>query len=273
VERWVKGNALQRRDDDDAERTLRRGGAPYHLSLSALIFLSLDSSFRLSPTRNGTEEIIENLVPREETFSFAQVGDSVSSGSHGQDSHASRKAMGLPWCEASFRATKYKPWLDEKDKEEVLFVSVHGHGGRDLRGMGTFYPGSGQTRVPTIKGMATGKSEEGEGEGGGEHGETLVLDVGMGLVDSAETVPGTSRVEWRTAMRKTVLPRLAAFKPDMVFISAGFDAHRKVRRGQESAAVRLRAWLFTHLPHFPSSLLPLLALGCDRILSTWATSA
>lgn len=35
-----------------------------------------------------------------------------------------------------------------------------------------------------------------------------MLDVGMGLVDHAETVPGTSRVEWRTEMRQTVLPRL-----------------------------------------------------------------
>ena len=37
----------------------------------------------------------------------------------------------------------------------------------------------------------------------------LVLDVGMGVVDHAEAVPGTSRVEWRTKMSQTVLPRLA----------------------------------------------------------------
>lgn len=28
-------------------------------------------------------------------------------------------------------------------------------------------------------------------------------------MDHAETVPGTSRVEWRTEMRETVLPRVA----------------------------------------------------------------
>ena len=57
--------------------------------------------------------------------------------------------------------------------------------------------------------------------------EPLILDVGMNLVDHSETVPGTSRVEWRKTMRDTVLPRVAKFKPDLIFISAGFDAHRK----------------------------------------------
>lgn len=47
----------------------------------------------------------------------------------------------FPWGEATFRATKYKPWLNERDAEEVLFVSVHGYGGRDLAGRGAFYPG------------------------------------------------------------------------------------------------------------------------------------
>jgi len=136
--------------------------------------------------------------------------------------------------------------LNEEDGEEVLFVSVHGYGGRDLRGVGAFYPGSGRTRVPSEvgkkekeeeKGEETKKEEvveeveEGREEGGEEGGEgPLILDVGMGLVDPSESVPGTSRVEWRKAMREKVLPKLAAFKPDMVFISAGFDAHRKVRR-------------------------------------------
>lgn len=47
----------------------------------------------------------------------------------------------LPWCDATFKATKYKPWLNEDDSKDVLFVSVHGFGARNLMGQGAFYPG------------------------------------------------------------------------------------------------------------------------------------
>ena len=32
---------------------------------------------------------------------------------------------------------------------------------------------------------------------------------------------------WRRAWRDKILPALARFEPDLIFISAGFDAHRK----------------------------------------------
>lgn len=54
-----------------------------------------------------------------------------------------------------------------------------------------------------------------------------VLDVGMRRVMGEDVLPGQNRVEWRTTMRGTVLPRLAAFAPDLILISAGFDAHRR----------------------------------------------
>jgi acetoin utilization deacetylase AcuC-like enzyme len=53
----------------------------------------------------------------------------------------------------------------------------------------------------------------------------LVLDVGMQLDSDAPA--GHSRTKWRTAFLTTVLPRLAAFRPDLILISAGFDAHKK----------------------------------------------
>lgn len=37
---------------------------------------------------------------------------------------------------------------------------------------------------------------------------------------------GTGSEAWRAAMRERALPALAAFKPDLLMISAGFDAHR-----------------------------------------------
>jgi hypothetical protein len=48
-----------------------------------------------------------------------------------------------------------------------------------------------------------------------------IINVGMRHGQSAQ--------QWRHIMTADVLPRLAAFKPDIILISAGFDAHHKVR--------------------------------------------
>jgi acetoin utilization deacetylase AcuC-like enzyme len=40
---------------------------------------------------------------------------------------------------------------------------------------------------------------------------------------------GQNALHWRRALTADVLPRLAAFKPDLILVSAGFDAHHKVR--------------------------------------------
>ncbi|KAL6757381.1 histone deacetylase domain-containing protein [Haematococcus lacustris] len=39
--------------------------------------------------------------------------------------------------------------------------------------------------------------------------------------------PGAKRQLWRRAWRDKILPALVNFKPDMIFVSAGFDAHKK----------------------------------------------
>jgi acetoin utilization deacetylase AcuC-like enzyme len=45
-------------------------------------------------------------------------------------------------------------------------------------------------------------------------------------VVNAPLPPGADGVVWRRAMERIVLPALEAFAPDMIFVSAGFDAHR-----------------------------------------------
>ncbi|CAN0326945.1 unnamed protein product, partial [Discosporangium mesarthrocarpum] len=47
----------------------------------------------------------------------------------------------------------------------------------------------------------------------------------MGVASGSR--PDVSRVEWRDVYRHEVFPRLAAFNPDLIMVSAGFDAHRK----------------------------------------------
>jgi acetoin utilization deacetylase AcuC-like enzyme len=38
--------------------------------------------------------------------------------------------------------------------------------------------------------------------------------------------PGASARDWRAAVERSLLPRLGAFAPDLMIVSAGFDAHR-----------------------------------------------
>lgn len=62
----------------------------------------------------------------------------------------------------------------------------------------------------------------------------LILDIGVELPrGEAEQDRGKAlaelnyRIQWRKYFRDEIFPRLMQFKPDFVFISAGFDAHKK----------------------------------------------
>jgi acetoin utilization deacetylase AcuC-like enzyme len=84
------------------------------------------------------------------------------------------------------------PWLDMgTDKDSVFFGSVH-------RFDGKFYPYSGMTGV-----------------------DGNVVNVGL--------TSGASGEDLRDAFMRVILPRLTTFNPDMIFISAGFDGHKRDR--------------------------------------------
>ena len=51
-------------------------------------------------------------------------------------------------------------------------------------------------------------------------------EKGVGNVVNAPLPPNAGSEEFRSAMEREVLPALRAFKPDLLLISAGFDAHR-----------------------------------------------
>ncbi len=53
-----------------------------------------------------------------------------------------------------------------------------------------------------------------------------IIDIGLQLADESE-IPGMQRLDLRDAYRKTILPYLVEFNPDIIFISAGFDAHKR----------------------------------------------
>ena len=50
-------------------------------------------------------------------------------------------------------------------------------------------------------------------------------ETGVGNIVNVPLAAGAGGADFRAAMSREILPALAAFAPDMVFISAGFDAH------------------------------------------------
>ena len=78
------------------------------------------------------------------------------------------------------------------DSDEVLFVSLH---------RWPFYPGSG----------AAGENGNGAGEG-----------FTLNLPQAA----GSGAAEWLAAIDEQALPAARDYRPDLILVSAGFDAHR-----------------------------------------------
>lgn len=99
--------------------------------------------------------------------------------------------------------TVYKPWLDDHDGKNVLFQSIHLHGKN-------FYPNTGG--FPAISEADINKQ----------------LVYKPGGIFNYPIYPGTAKCsKWRKTFSEQIIPKLVAFKPDFILISAGFDAHEK----------------------------------------------
>lgn len=96
---------------------------------------------------------------------------------------------------------------------EVLYISLHGH-------PGILYPGTGY-----------------EHERGRRAGEDLTLNIPI-------VPPGGDDV-WRRAFDEQVLPKIDAYKPQFVFVSAGFDAHKLDPLGPLKLETKSFGWM-TH---------------------------
>jgi acetoin utilization deacetylase AcuC-like enzyme/ankyrin repeat protein len=171
---------------------------------------------------NGTEEIIRNLIPVVEKVN---VQTSFASG--------------------YFETSRYRPWLDETDVNNVFFASTHGYGPRELRFAdhllphqgGWFYPASGKTYTSEAVKTPTYSESPDLNEFlfsqtwarmGDEYRMNCCKIINIGLsLPTPDDIPGMQRVEVRDSYRKNILPQLVEFHPDIIFISAGFDAHKK----------------------------------------------
>ena len=140
----------------------------------------------------------------------------------------------------------FRPWLDFDDSSNVLFASVQGYG---RKGFGDpvswVYPGSGGTCDTARKAAAEGDEGGGGGAGPGPEAPATVeedpAEAGEFAPDpDAEAPPragprvinvgmaqGFDPPRWRRAWRDKILPAVVAFDPDLILVSAGFDAHRK----------------------------------------------
>ncbi|CUV07594.1 unnamed protein product [Cryptosporidium hominis] len=83
----------------------------------------------------------------------------------------------------------YKIWRDELDAENIFFSSVHAYDG-------TFYPGTGPDQCIS---------------------KPNIINIGL----SEKT---TSKI-FRNKIKRFLLPKLLQFRPNIIFISAGFDGH------------------------------------------------
>jgi acetoin utilization deacetylase AcuC-like enzyme len=92
-------------------------------------------------------------------------------------------------------------WLDFDDAKNILFISTHIY---DKANEKKFYPYSGGTETNTEK-------QSPLYPGG-------ILNIPFGFKNNLP-------YEYRNVFRSKVIPRLCKFKPDFIFISAGFDGH------------------------------------------------
>jgi len=161
-----------------------------------------------------------------------------------------KKQVKLMDCEVTMETPSYHPWLDEEDPHRVMFASTHGYGQshEDPRA-GHFFPGTGSTRntrndEAARTDLKTWNHFKFDALDKSTHGE-----AGPWIVDVAFSGPCRRRKLWKSAWRDHIIPALIEFSPDMLFISAGFDAHKRdtINQGYIGVEEDDYAWLTREL--------------------------
>ena len=145
---------------------------------------------------NGTEACVSSVTP---TVRNQRM---VIGGNDGSGTYA---------LEGFVRSHKFKPWFDLNDREAILFASCQGYGNH-------FYPGTGATDDTAPADDLDQFTYAG--------GSRPFLD-GPRIINVGIRGPKSERVVWKKAWRDKILPAVAAHEPDLILISAGFDAHAK----------------------------------------------
>ena len=69
-----------------------------------------------------------------------------------------------------------------------------------------------------------------------------VSETGVGNIVNAPVPPHAAREAWRATFSGGLMPALEAFAPDLILISAGFDAHRRDPLAHQSLEAEDFAW-------------------------------
>ena len=67
-------------------------------------------------------------------------------------------------------------------------------------------------------------------------------ETGVGNIANAPVAPHAAREHWRATFAGGLMPALDAFAPDLILISAGFDAHRRDPLAHQSLEAEDFAW-------------------------------
>ena len=126
-----------------------------------------------------------------------------------QQHHGLNKVLIVDWDVHHGNGTQHS----FEDDPSVLYVSTHQY---------PFYPGTGAY------------SETGTGAG---NGATLNCPMSAGSDDS----------HYETTWRERILPKIEHFAPEMIIISAGFDAHRADPLAQMNLSTEFYAWMTQRL--------------------------
>jgi len=73
-------------------------------------------------------------------------------------------------------------------------------------------------------------------------GTGAASETGVGNIVNAPVAPHAAREAWRATFSGGLMPALEAFRPDLVLISAGFDAHRRDPLAHQSLEAEDFAW-------------------------------
>ena len=126
-----------------------------------------------------------------------------------QRAHGLSKILILDWDVHHGNGTQHS----FEDDPSVLYVSTHQY---------PYYPGSGA------------HSETGTGRGAGA---TLNCPMAAGATDE----------DYEQAWRERILPRIESFAPQMIIVSAGFDAHRDDPLAQINLSTAFFGWMTRRL--------------------------
>jgi len=153
-----------------------------------------------------------------------------------------RHPVSTPFSEGEQVFPVFKPWLDWDDAARVFFASVQGYGPKDggHPAAGWVYPGSGGTCDTAPRAASVGFEGDAAAAAAADGPDADDPNLEFAPAPGVEAPPpsgprvinvglgqGPDAAKWRRAWRDKIFPALAAFRPDLIIVSAGFDAHKK----------------------------------------------